>query len=187
MFLTMTMYLGSCIIRLSVLSNNSWRTRPHFIAGELLPELLQTDRTGTATAIFFPTINSQSHKSTLFYTSVNIPVSQCAIKYVSKAASCRGSWAETERQYSLSGRQVAIPVACQYRDCIRQLGIPSCVAQISRLGRSQDVVQQLFSDLSYWNIAKKKIMQTEAELQPFNVHTLVTHLVNVFSLTQMYD
>ena len=29
-----------------------WRTRPHFIAGELL----QTDRTGTATAIFFPTI-----------------------------------------------------------------------------------------------------------------------------------
>ena len=34
--------------------------------------------------------------------------------------------AETGRQYSLSGRQVAIPVACQSRDCVRQLGIPSC-------------------------------------------------------------
>ena len=36
-------------------------------------------------------------------------------------------------------------------------------------------------------ILQNKIMQTEAELQPFNVHTLVTHLVNVVSLTQMYD
>ena len=36
-------------------------------------------------------------------------------------------------------------------------------------------------------ILQKKIMQTGAELQPFNVHTLDTHLVNVFFLTQMYD
>ena len=36
-------------------------------------------------------------------------------------------------------------------------------------------------------ILQNKMMQTETELQHFNVHTLVTHLVNVFSLTQMYD
>ena len=36
-------------------------------------------------------------------------------------------------------------------------------------------------------ILQNKIMQTKAELQPFNVHTLATHLVEVFSLTQMYD
>ena len=45
-------WVAVVFIKLSVLSNNSWRTRPHFIEGELL----QTDRTGTATAIFFPTI-----------------------------------------------------------------------------------------------------------------------------------
>ena len=45
----------------------------------------------------------------------------------------------------------------------------------------------LLSVTYHTEILQNKIMQTEAELQPFNVHTLVMHLVNVFSLTQMYD
>ena len=36
-------------------------------------------------------------------------------------------------------------------------------------------------------ILQNKIMQTGVELQTFNVHLFVTHLANVFSLTQMYD
>ena len=50
-----------------------------------------------------------------------------------------------------------------------------------------DVLSAGLSVTYHTEILQKKIMQTEAELQPFNVHTLVTHLVDVFSLTQMYD
>ena len=50
-----------------------------------------------------------------------------------------------------------------------------------------DVLSAGLSVSYHTEILQKKIMQTGAELQPFNVHTLVTHLVNIFSLTQMYD
>ena len=65
--------------------------------------------------------------------------------------------------------------------------------QQSRLGSwvprccGSDVLSAGLSVTYHTKILQKKIMQTGAELQPFNVHTLVTHLVNVFSLTQMYD
>ena len=59
------------------------------------------------------------------------------------------SWAETERQYSLSGRQVAIPVACQSRDCMRQLGIPSCHGpnlEIGAIPRCRTTTPQLVEE-----------------------------------------
>ena len=52
--------------------------------------------------------------------------------------------------------------------------------------RGRDVSAGL-SGTYHTKILQNKIMQTEAKLQPFNVHTLATHLVNVFSLTQMCD
>ena len=50
-----------------------------------------------------------------------------------------------------------------------------------------DVLSAGLSVTYHTEILQNNIMQTEAELQPINVHTLVTHLVNVFFLTQMYD
>ena len=50
-----------------------------------------------------------------------------------------------------------------------------------------DVLSAGLSVTYHTEILQNKIMQTGVELQPFNVHTFVTHLANVFSLTQMYD
>ena len=57
----------------------------------------------------------------------------------------------------------------------------------SSAGVASDVLSAGLSMTYHTEILQNKMMQTEAELQHFNVHTLVTHLVNVFSLTQMYD
>ena len=65
-----------------------------------------------------------------------------------------------------------------------------CFVNKACLGSWVPVLWQLSTGLSvtyHTEILQKKIMQTGAELQPFNVHTSVTHLVNAFSLTQMYD
>ena len=50
-----------------------------------------------------------------------------------------------------------------------------------------DVLSAGLSVTYHTEILQNKIMQTGVELKPFNVHTFVTHLANVFSLTQMYD
>ena len=54
-------------------------------------------------------------------------------------------------------------------------------------GVASDVLSAGLSMTYHTEILQNKMMQTEAELQHFNVHTLVTHLVNVFYRTQMYD
>ena len=65
--------------------------------------------------------------------------------------------------------------------------------QQSRLGSwvpgagDSDVLSAGLSVTYHTEILQTMIMQKGADLQPFNVQTLVTHLVNVFSLTQMYD
>ena len=54
-------------------------------------------------------------------------------------------------------------------------------------GVAGDVLSAGLSMTYHTEMLQNKMMQTEAELQHFNVHTLVTHLVNVFSPTHMYD
>ena len=53
--------------------------------------------------------------------------------------------------------------------------------------RGSDELSAGLSVTHHTEILQNKIMQTGVELQPFNVHTFVTHLANVFPFTQMYE
>ena len=75
---------------------------------------------------------------------------------------------------------------CVFRD-VR--GSQGCFVNKAWLG-SWVPCDELSAGLSvtyHTEILQNKIMQTGVELQPFNVHTFVTNLANVFPLTQMYD
>ena len=96
--------------------------------------VLQTDQTDTATTTSSPTIKfpiTLPHHFIHLWRSLchNMPSTTFWRQLAAVAAELRSS-----ASISLSGHQVAIPVDCQSRDCVQQLGIPSCRGPNLKIG-----------------------------------------------------